>query len=256
MLNLSASTPPTDPAFLLSTLWIWILECKHPYLILILWACLVVGGWLLILFLKWRFRTGTCPRCNHHAYIWTADYEFGPCRIGSLSHPYYCGSCLSGYLARELAADRFPIRCIHSSCHRTWWPRDLEACEGFVTQLHLKRARAAEAKRQKDRLQNMRTEDKEMLIWIIQNTKLCPSCYVPIVKADGCQRVLCTLCEREMCYGCGNFWGKCRCDPFSWCLPSASVLFHRHLLLPMQASSSIKGPKHAKPKGKSKPGRR
>lgn len=52
--------------------------------------------------------------------------------------------------------------------------------------------------------------DKETDKWIMEHTKMCPSCNTRIEKNAGCQHMTCRNCKHEFCWVCLEKWGgKC-----------------------------------------------
>ncbi len=48
------------------------------------------------------------------------------------------------------------------------------------------------------------TFDKASEVFINATTKPCPSCFTNINKIDGCNHLICTMCNTHFCYSCGN----------------------------------------------------
>ncbi|XP_061410534.1 LOW QUALITY PROTEIN: ankyrin repeat and IBR domain-containing protein 1 [Lethenteron reissneri] len=51
-------------------------------------------------------------------------------------------------------------------------------------------------------------EDAANCLWLISNSKPCPSCKSPIQKNDGCNHMQCTKCKHDFCWICLEEWKK------------------------------------------------
>jgi len=49
-------------------------------------------------------------------------------------------------------------------------------------------------------------KDGESTLWVLENTKKCPGCKVPIEKNEGCMHMTCTSCKHEFCWLCKGPW--------------------------------------------------
>lgn len=58
------------------------------------------------------------------------------------------------------------------------------------------------------------SEEAQSMVWIVQNTKKCPTCKVDIQKNGGCQHMTCRHCRNEFCWICMGLWngGRHNCD--------------------------------------------
>ena len=52
--------------------------------------------------------------------------------------------------------------------------------------------------------------DEETSRWMDANTRPCPSCSVPIVKASGCNHMRCSHCKANFCWACMKLRTSCR----------------------------------------------
>lgn len=53
-------------------------------------------------------------------------------------------------------------------------------------------------------------QDAETKTWIENNTRLCPSCSVPITKNGGCNHMQCSRCNAKFCWACMRLRTSCR----------------------------------------------
>ena len=53
-------------------------------------------------------------------------------------------------------------------------------------------------------------QDEETSRWLDANTRPCPSCSVPIVKASGCNHMKCSHCKADFCWACMRLRTACR----------------------------------------------
>ncbi|KAG2143525.1 uncharacterized protein EDB93DRAFT_1338200 [Suillus bovinus] len=151
----------------------------------------------------------------------------------------YCSPCMRHFLTSALDSGQFPLTCMgdESQCkvpipiptiqqflpptsfnrllevafhaHISRHPQELEYCKTpdcnqiyrstdpstlHVSQTHQQAGRIAE-------------EEREMEAWLAAcggRVKRCPTCQALIEKADGCNHVICTLCNSHICWQCMN----------------------------------------------------
>jgi len=53
-------------------------------------------------------------------------------------------------------------------------------------------------------------QNEETARWMDTNTRPCPSCSVPIIKASGCNNMTCTHCKAKFCWACMRLSISCR----------------------------------------------
>jgi len=53
-------------------------------------------------------------------------------------------------------------------------------------------------------------QNEETSRWMDTNTRPCPSCSVPIIKASGCNNMTCTHCKAKFCWACMRLSISCR----------------------------------------------
>jgi hypothetical protein len=59
---------------------------------------------------------------------------------------------------------------------------------------------------------NYQVYSKELsVIWIYNNCKKCPKCFVNIHKYSGCDKIVCSNCKSSFCWNCLSFSTICKC---------------------------------------------
>ncbi|XP_022243992.1 ankyrin repeat and IBR domain-containing protein 1-like isoform X2 [Limulus polyphemus] len=69
-------------------------------------------------------------------------------------------------------------------------------------------AKIAEIKPEELRTTCARTEDAANCLWLVTNSKPCPSCKSPIQKNEGCNHMKCSKCKHDFCWVCLESWKR------------------------------------------------
>ncbi|XP_076060868.1 uncharacterized protein LOC143036865 [Oratosquilla oratoria] len=68
--------------------------------------------------------------------------------------------------------------------------------------------KVAEVKPEELRINSGETEDAANFLWLVTNSKPCPSCRSPIQKNEGCNHMKCSKCKFDFCWVCLESWKK------------------------------------------------
>ncbi|KHJ92112.1 hypothetical protein OESDEN_08009 [Oesophagostomum dentatum] len=60
----------------------------------------------------------------------------------------------------------------------------------------------------------IKKSDYSSFIWVQKNSRKCPQCSIPIQKAEGCNNMVCTMCDTLFCYKCGEIISRNITFPF------------------------------------------
>lgn len=143
-----------------------------------------------------------------------------------------CPPCLDKYLATAApAAARIGagVRCPGLCLPDKAVPGFDARCPAFLPNHLVRPALAAAAAQGADpaplhvRLRHQ-AEEAASEATIQQTTRRCPSCGVPSTLVSGCNSVVCPLCSRPWCYGCGTpvhpcLRQRCRLQYIPWAPP-------------------------------------